>query len=275
MQKKNKNKTKKSPLVFKPYLRGRAASALAARRGVRVLGYTALFAFLYVLAGSALSFDNTLLRVLCNGVLVVTCGLIMYADGSRQGEGDTSFAEIAHKRASEGRDVPAVEAARCFHPLKGFFTVLVGMSPLLILCVINALTAQRQSYSLGVLPSWVSAYERQAQIGPALAYYNETSALGFVDIVRVIVRIAIFPFINMVGARNYDMMLLCDRISPLLCLLAPALYGVGYLRGPVMRAQIHGSIRTSLQKSKRRAQKERQQRAQQMKRKQQQKKELI
>jgi len=271
MQKNAKNKKNTAQPVYKPYLRGRAASALAAKRGWKVLGMTALFAFLYVLVGSVLTSDNLFLRLVLNLTMVGLACLMMFSEGSRQGENDTAFAEIAQNRLDSGKAVPDSEKDRCFHPLKGFFTALVGISLVFVIALTYALIAHKQTYQLGALPSWVTAFESQSQIGQALAYYQESSPLRAEDVLRVIVRLVLFPFVNLAGVNNYDGLYLVDRLSPLLCLIAPAFYGLGYLRGPSLRAMVHGNIRLNRRRHNRNERKARERRASAMK----EKKELI
>ena len=153
-------------------------------------------------------------------------------------------------------------------------TAACGAAPVFIIALIYAFMAQKQTYSLGVLPSWVSAYEEHADIGAALAYYHQTSAVQLADVLRVAVRLLLFPFVNIAGANNADALLLVDRLSPLLCLLTPACYGLGYLRGPQLRALVHGNIRQNKRKHNAKERKAREQRAKQMEQKNK-KKELI
>ena len=274
MQSNAKNNKKGPQPVYKPYLRGRAFSKTAVKRCWRILGYTLIFTVLYVIVGSVLAFDNTALRVICNGVILLMVMGLMYNDGARMGESDTAFAEIAMNRKNEGKNVPGSELDRCFHPLKGFVTAACGAAPVFIIALIYAFMAQKQTYSLGVLPSWVSAYEEHADIGAALAYYHQTSAVQLAEVLRVAVRLLLFPFVNIAGANNADALLLVDRLSPLLCLLTPACYGLGYLRGPQLRALVHGNIRQNKRKHNAKERKAREQRAKQMEQKNK-KKELI
>ena len=113
MQSNAKNNKKGPQPVYKPYLRGRAFSKTAVKRCWRILGYTLIFTVLYVIVGSALAFDNTALRVICNGVVLLMVMGLMYNDGARMGESDTAFAEIAMNRKNEGKNVP--RRARVYH----------------------------------------------------------------------------------------------------------------------------------------------------------------
>ena len=118
MQSNAKNNKKGPQPVYKPYLRGRAFSKTAVKRCWRILGYTLIFTVLYVIVGSALAFDNTALRVICNGVVLLMVMGLMYNDGARMGESDTAFAEIAMNRKNEGKTCPAVSWIGASIPLR-------------------------------------------------------------------------------------------------------------------------------------------------------------
>jgi hypothetical protein len=77
----------------------------------------------------------------------------------------------------------------------------------------------------------------------------------------MIVRVAVMPFVSLVGAENRDGMLLVERLSPLLVLLPAAAYGTGYLQGRKERTKIHTGIAQSNQKRIRREKKARKARA--------------
>ena len=274
MQSNAKKNKKGAQPIYKPYLRGRALCDVAVKRCWHVLGYTLIFTLFFVLVGSVLSFDSVALRIICNAALLLVAMSLMYNDGARTGENDTAFAEIALNRKNEGRNVPESELNRCFHPLKGFVTAAWGVLPIFIIALIYAFMAQKQTYSLGALPSWVSAYDDHADISQGLAYYNETSSVQVADILRIVVRLILFPFVTIAGSDHADALLLVDRLSPVLCLLTPACYGLGYMRGPYLRALVHGNIRMSKRRHNAKERKAREERVKQMELKNK-KKELI
>ncbi|MDD4081374.1 MAG: hypothetical protein PHP02_08210 [Eubacteriales bacterium] len=243
---------KKSPkLVFKPWLLGRWASPLAARRGGRIVGYVAMSAFVFFFMGQLMAMDIAWLRILINLVVLGLMGLVYYSDGARMGEGDVAFAEIAHARREEGKAIPQKDLDRCFHPAKGFFTALVGVAPFVLICLIYAPLAKLAAYSLGVLPSWLEGYQTRADIGLALSYYQQQPSFGFADALRLIVRLLVFPFVNLVGAENAAGVLWVERLSPLLVMLAPLWYGMGYRRGEKLRAMVHGGIAANRSRKRR------------------------
>ncbi|MBQ7455592.1 MAG: hypothetical protein IJS53_04040 [Clostridia bacterium] len=268
----NKSKKKGLKPIYKPYLLGTVFSRKAAGRGWKVGGYLVVLGIISLLVGGLLSSDSLALRLIVSVVMIVSCGMLLYSEGGRQGEQDVAFAEIAQNRLNEGRRVPESEKDACFHPGKGFFTALVGVLPLFLLALAFSLIAQKQFYGVGALPAWVSAYQGEASIGQALSYYAVEISIRAEDVLRLLMRFLLFPFVNIVGTNDVEGLYLVDKLSPLLCLILPLFYAVGYLRGPYLRALVHGNIRLGRRRHDARERKARQVRAQ---RGAEQKKELI
>lgn len=266
-----KNKNNGAKPIYKPYLKGNVISGTAAKRGLSVLGMEVLFAFMFVLIATMATGGAHWITVSVNVLLVLGAAFAMYNAGAGKGEGDVGFAEIAQARLDSGKNVPDSEKDRCYNALKGFFSAAVGALPVFAIALLFSMIAHRQLVSMGVLPSWVAAYEQHEDIGAALAWYSEVSPVTLEDILRIIMRVFVFPFVNIAGADNYDAMYLVDRLSPLLVLIMPFFYGLGYLRGPHLRAMVHGNIRQNRRRHNRKERRAREKRALEMK----QKKELV
>lgn len=237
--------------IYKPYLKGNAISPLAAKRGMRVLVYLIVASFAYFLLGQVLVMDTAWLRILINLAMLVGFYSLLRSEGARMGEGDVAFSEIALSRKEAGQELTKKELDRCFHPLKGYYTAIVGALPLVLVSLVFAFIAQPQSYTLGALPGWLTPYLAQQDIGLALSYYQQSAGLGFSGILRLVVRLLIFPFVNIVGADNAKGLLLLERLSPILLLLGPLAYGWGYQGGVHLRARIHGDIVQNRKKQER------------------------
>lgn len=253
---------KKPKIVTKPLLTGSLTDSATAKRALRVAGSLLVTVFIYLVFGSILIIENLFFRLLANGALVIMCAGLLYMSGASQGESDAAFGEIMYQRTQEDKPVPGSERARCFHPAKGLVTALIGASPYVLIALIAAVTAQLATYSLGALPGWLSAYQRQGEIGNALRYYEMGAAFGAIDIIQLAARLMILPYVSMVGAGNAAAVLWVQRLAPLLVLLIPAGYALGYLRGRELRARVHTSIAQSRRKKKTRDKKERRQRQQ-------------
>lgn len=256
-------KTDRPSLIYKPYLPGNWYSGVAARRGLKILGYQLIFIFVYLFLGQILLFDVAWLRVLLNAVFVLAFAGLLYADGAKVGLDDVSFAEIALQRKESGKEITKAEVDRCYHPLKGVFTMAVGILPLLLIALVFALITREQVYRLGGLPSWLAGFERRADIGLALQYYHEAPQVGLEDVLRIIVRLSIFPFVNMVGTDSAGALHFLERLSPLLILVIPSGYPIGYLQGRRLRASVHGAISTNAVKRQKRDRREKRRREKQ------------
>ena len=255
MQDKAKKAKNKRPLVYKPYLKGNQMDGSALKRGLRLLAYYAIFAFLFLVVGSALQFGNTFLRILMNLLMVLVCAAIVYMDGARLGEAEVAYGEIALARQGSGRNVEDKEKERCYHPLKGIMIALVAAVPLILLCLPHAVTAVKQVYSLQSLPKWVNGFANQTEIMAPLSFYQRDLSLTALDILRMVVRVLIFPFANIATTDNTDALLLMDRLSPLLVCLPLLGFPLGYMTGPRSRAMVHGDISSSNKRAQRRKKK--------------------
>ncbi len=250
----------KAPLVYKPYQTGHWHSRLAAGRGLKLLGYQAVFVFLYLFIVQALNFNSLILRLSLNLAVVAGLFAFLFLDGTRIGANDTAFAEIVLAKKDRGQEVNRDELDRCFHRFKGLYSAAVGMLPLFLICLVFALTATLQRYRLGSLPEWLSAYEDRAEIELALRYYHTTPGFSMEDALRVVVRLLVFPFVNIIGTDSSLALLWLDRLSPLLALVIPSGYALGYARGARARARTHGEILAGIKKRRRREKAERKRR---------------
>ena len=259
-----KAKKNKRPLVFKPYTKGNVFDSAALKRSLRVMAYFFMFAFLYLIVGSALQFDSVFLRVLMNLMMVLVCAAVVYTDGARLGDSEVAFGEIAYTRQQTGKEVGEKDIMRCYHPLKGVMIALVAAIPVLLLTLPHAVTAEKQVYALQRLPKWVSGFSNQAEVMAPLRFYSREVQVTVLDILRIVSRVLIFPFANIATVDNTDALLVMDRLSPLLACLPLIGFPLGYLTGPRSRAMVHGDISSSnkrVQRKKKKAAKARQARA--------------
>ena len=93
---------------------------------------------------------------------------------------------------------------------------------------------------------------KNPEVTAAIAALKEGNSVekqaAFGDALRLIVRIAVMPFVSMAGAENKEMLLLIERISPLLVLLPGMAFGFGYTQGPARRKLIHTEIANNTKK---------------------------
>ena len=250
-------KGKPVEIVRKPIIEGswhgKDAWKLALKRGLGFLGVT----LVYLIAGTFFTFDSVWLRILASAIVIVGLAYYQYGAGAVKGEKDASYGENIYARRENGHEV---DADRSFHKLKGFFAVLVGCAPFVIFTLIFALLTKPVTYRLSPLPAWTESMMNQTEFGTALAYYTNQQVMSTLDILRVVDRAMLLPFVNISMLWGAEATLWAERLSPLLILLVPIWYGIGYTQGLNLRARINTGIRMGDEKKKRRERKARRQR---------------
>lgn len=260
MQKKSA-KAKSSQSVEKPILIGSWRGKDVFQKGQKLSLSILAISVLYLLLGMMLSFDSLVLRIILCVAMVGVAATYQYSQGLGAGQGDASFAEIMYARKHEGNPVTQAELERCFHPAKGFFAVLVGALPFVLLLLVFAVFTRPVGYVLGVLPSWVTGLTQQQEFGDALHYYQLKQGMDVMSVARIVVRAMVMPFVNVAVPLGAQATLWVERLSPLLVLLAPMGYGFGYRNGLKMRQRINAGIIAGDAKKKKKEQKARKQRA--------------
>lgn len=259
MQNKTK-KTKPTELVQKPIIRGswngKDAWKLAFKRMIVMLAVIVI----YLIAGVMLAFDGMWSRILSCIFTVFVTAYYLYGSGVAKGQTDAAFGEILYEREKNGHAITEEDRQRSYHPLKGLFAVLVGAVPFVIFAIVFACITEKYTYQLGSLPAWASSLTAQTEFGDALSYYNVQTSMTAVDIMRIVDRAMILPFINVASYFGNGAVLLAERLSPVLILVAPAGYAIGYAQGLNFRTRINTGIKMGDDKKKRRERKARKQR---------------
>jgi len=260
----NKGKQKKPvELVKKPIIpgswHGKDAQKMAFKRYLSVLATTAIYLFGSILLG----FNAMWGRILTCFTLVGGITYYQYMNGMNQGENDAAFGEIIYSRQQNGRNVPAEESDRSFHPLKGYYATLVGAAPFVLFALVYAFMAEPVYYSLGMLPTWADGLMSQTEFATGLNYYSVGNELGVVGVMRIIDRAMIMPFMNVATGMDMYAVLLVERLSPLLVLISPLGYSIGYSRGQQLRNQVNTGIKMGDDRKKKREAKARKKRQRQ------------
>ena len=245
----------------KPYLTGSPTDENTLRSALKMFGFLLLCTVMMFLVCTMAGSGSPVLRIIINAAIESVILMIFFSKGADQGTDAVARGEILYQHLEKGMEVSAGERRLPFHRLKGFVIGLAGSLPFVIPALILALTAQRQMTGAGTLPSWTEAFMRRTEIGDALAYYTRTDGFAFADILRLIVRVSVMPFISMAGSENKDLLLLIERLSPLLVLLPGIAFGLGYLKGPSRRKLIHTEIAKNTRKRISREKRERKARA--------------
>ena len=248
------NKKKKIKPIRKPYLKGTLMSRAVVMRALKLMVYPLIFVLINLFIGAAFSFDSSpILRVTLNVALIGFCVLLLFSTGQSAGYDDITIAEIMYTHVQEGKAVTKEERDRCFHPLKGAVTAAIAYVPLLIVTLVYAFTVRRQVFTLPSLPGWVSSYVSQESFMLPLQYYQVNEPITAANILQLVMRLLLYPYINLVGARNAGMVYLMDRLSPLTMSIPFIGYAIGYVFGRRSRAIMHGNIAAADRKRRKKA----------------------
>lgn len=247
-------------VVRKPIVKGswhsRDAWQLALKRMVSFVGVSAIL----LVCGALITFESLALRVVFALAVAGVVTYYQYGAGMTQGAKAVAFGEILYVRRMEGHAVAEQECQRSFHPFKGLFATLVGCAPFVLFAIVFACMTEKVSYTLGTLPSWTESMMHQTEFATALAYYNTPASTTALDVMRVLDRAMIMPFISVAAHLGNDALLLMERLSPLLVLVAPLGYGIGYAQGQSLRDKVHTGIKLGDEKKKSRERKARKKR---------------
>ena len=257
----NQHKRASAQEIKKPFLTGCWHGRDAYRLGIKVMMSMIASIIICFFLGAMLTFDSLLLRVLFSTALLTLFFLYMRSQGIAAGLKDATHAEIMYQRQEAEKLVLQSEQERCYHPWKGVFAALIGAMPYMALTLVFALLTQPSLYTLGELPGWLRDICRQSEFGNALRYYNLRNGITLFDILRVLCRAMIMPYINVAVLIGDDAILLIERASPILILLMPAGFAFGYLRGIKARAHINASIAIGVEMKRRKERREKRRRA--------------
>lgn len=247
--------------VKKPILMGSWHGKDAFRQGRKLMLSILAVTVVYLLLGMVLLMDSMVMRALICVGMVFLAAAYLYSQGMTKGEGDAAHGEIMYQRVKDGLEIAGVDRDRSYHPAKGFFAVMVGALPFVLLAVVFAFLTKPAAYTLGVLPSWLEPFRNQNELGDALRYYSAGTGMVAMDIYRIVVRAMVMPFINVATGIGDQAVLWAERLSPALLLIAPMGYGLGYRNGLKARVRINTGIAVGEAKKKKRARREQKKRA--------------
>ena len=210
---------------------------------------------------SATTSGTAVLSIIVSIAIIVLTLVVFFNKGSTQGAEAVARGEILWQKQEKGQTFSESEKRICFHPMKAYVIGIIGTLPLLLVAVIFAINTQVMTTTAGTLPSWMQAYLRRDEVAGPLVSYTQSAGMSMTEILRIIVRIAIMPFISLIGSNDHNGVYIIEKLSPIILMLPACAYGTGYLTGPNARAKIHTAISENDRRRKRREKKERRIRA--------------
>ena len=253
------DKTKQS--VKKPFVTGNAVDENTVKNSLLFFGGLIVVFFVSFLVCAMTNSTGTVMRLIINPAVIILVITIFFNRGSVHGAEAVARGEILWQKQEKGQSFSESEKKICYHPAKAFIIGIAGTIPFIVVAVILALNTQVQTTTAGTLPGWMQAYMRRDEVAAPLVSYLESAGMGLTDILRMIVRLAVMPFVSLVGADNYQAVYWVEKLSPLILLIPGCAYGIGYLSGPALRSKVHTAISESNKKRIRREKKERRRRA--------------
>lgn len=239
----NRNQKKHvSAEVRKPFLTGAAFDERTVRSSLVFFGTLIIVFLVAFIACATATFGNFILRLLMNAAAIILALIIFFNNGTKRGADDVARGEILWQKKEKGSQYSPAEQKMCFHQMKGYIIGLIGSILFLCLAGYLALHTSVSMTGSGTLPSWMQTYAKRSDIGNALVNYTQPESMTTIDYIRAIVRVAIIPFVNIVGSDSKEGILLVERLSPVILLLPAAAYGTGYLNGKTVRTRIHTAI---------------------------------
>ena len=191
--------------------------------------------------------DSLLLRVTLS-LLIFSGMLMMYLnDGMTKGAADAAASRYYVSAKERGIALEEKDDAACYHPLKALCAALAVFCIPVALAVVVALCAKEYTYVMQDLPRWLTdSYGSRADVMAPLGAYSVQQGMTLMDWIRLIVRMPIVIMVNFFPDAQ-TMSASIDRLSPLMMLVYPAAYVIGYLFGP--------NINRKVEKQNRRAKK--------------------
>ena len=255
--------TKKKPVkvVTKPFLTGGIMDENTLKNALKFFGMLVLFFAVGLLVSLMGGFGSRILTVIFSAAVILLLLYISMTQGARLGTEAVARGEILYQRQEKGEEMTEGERKLSFHPAKGWVIGLLGTLPFLILAIVYACIAKRQVTTVGMLPSLASGMMYRSEIGDALIpTYTETPPAELADILRPIVRACLMPVYRIADTENKPLLLILDRLTPLMMLMPALAYGFGYLQGKKERTRVHTSIAESRRIRKRRENREKRER---------------
>ena len=233
LQKKGNDKS-----VRKPYITGNAVDENTVKNSLLFFGGLFIVFFVSFVICAMTNGSGNIMRLIINPAVIILVLTVFFNRGSVHGAEAVARGEILWQKQEKGQTFSDSEKKICYHPLKAFVIGVAGTIPFIILGVILALNTRIQTTT-----------------------YTESAGMGLIDIIRIIVRFAVMPFVSLVGADNYAAVYWVEVLSPLILLIPALTYGIGYLSGPSLRSRVHTAISENNRKRIRRERKERRLRA--------------
>lgn len=234
------NNTKKIKIN---YNMGKLLSTNTFKLALGVFLSNLLLILIFLVFGTLLIFDNIIFAVLINLAFLSLCFYFYISNGISKGEKQAAKSEIAFTAQVENKNFEGLN--ECYHPLKGLLAVIIGMAPMLFVAIVFSIIAKKIEYQLPSLPQWLNPYLIQTDMGLPLQFYSEKTVLGLEGILRIIVRTMCLPYVSMISPLGNTGLYFVDKLSPILILIVPSGFALGYYFGKSYRVNVNNTIKNN------------------------------
>ena len=198
----NVKKGKSEKNFKKPFLTGNATDENTLKNSLLYFGGFFIVFFVCFMICAMTNSSSNIMRLIVNPAVVILVLTVFFNRGSVHGAEAVARGEILWQKQEKGQSFSESEKKICYHPMKAFVIGIAGTLPFIIIALILALNTRVQSTTAGTLPDWLQAYMRRDEVAAPLVAYTESTGMGLTDILRIIVRFAVMPFVSLVGADN-------------------------------------------------------------------------
>ena len=243
--------------VSKKFVTGTATDENTVKNSFVFFGSLLIVFFMSFIVSLTTSAAGGILRIAIGAAVIVLALYVFFNRGNVHGTEAVTRGEIVWQKEERGQTAAEAEKRVCYHPLKAFLIGFLGTLPFIVAAFVLAMNTKIMTTTAGTLPSWLQGYLRRDEVAGPLAAYTQSTAMNLTDILRIVIRFAVMPFINLVGSSDYAGVYTVEKLSPLLLMMPACAYGAGYLCGPGLRARVHTAISENNRKRIRKEKRER------------------
>ncbi len=192
----------------------------------KLLLFVMVITVLGLVFGMLQAIQNMIIRTVLTLGIVGMILLMFWNEGASIG-----FKNVEASRRAEHLGKGSVDE-HGYHPLKALCAALVVFGIPLLLSVVLAATVKPYTYTMQDLPAWLlGTYGARTDVMAPLMTYVQETGIAAMDVLRMIVRLPVLVYVNLFSDPQ-KMVLIIDRLSPLMLLSYPAAYLAGYLSAP-------------------------------------------
>ena len=228
------------------------------RMALGVLGYEAAFGVFGFLMMPLATDAAAGVRIGVSALVIAGAWALVFFGAAVRGERDCAVSQMLDKLRAQGMQEKArSEENKRFWRMKAVWAALLGGAPLLLAAVFVAVTAQPYVYALQGDPHVDELVFSPAGNRRRACLSGRYERVGGRAGLRHRRRaFFLFAYVSLFGTMSDAASLLFDRLCPILTLLLPAVYAIGYQFGPVRRAKAVRMIEEAKRRPRKRLKKE-------------------